>query len=300
MKLSVIIPTYNNSRKLNECLGAVFGQTLNIHNYDVIVINDGSTDDTDKVVKKLRKKHKFDYVEQKNLGPGAARNAGIKRAEGDVIVLIQDDIVIDRNFLKEHLRFHKKYNNENTAVVGFTTWHLSLKITPFMYWLEHGGPQFDYDRIKGKLRVDFLAFYTSNLSIRKTFFEPFDEDFFIKGTTAYEDTELGYRLEKRGMALYYNPNAKAYHKEKKTLKQILKRQYGMGRVSHLLYRKHPHLKTSFLSDELRYKATRPILNRVLVWPLEKLAFFIEGKINIPFVFKLVSRYWYNKGYGESN
>jgi len=317
MKLSIIIPTNNNEDKLEECLETIYNQTLSKKEYEVIVVNDGSTDNTSKVLKKLRKEYPFILIEQDNLGPAAARNAGIKKAKNEIIVFIQDDIMVSKHFLQEHLNFHEKYDRDNTCVVGFTTWHLDLDITPFMYWLEHGGPQFDYDRIKGKEVVDYMLFYTSNLSIRNKFIKKhgmFDENFKVAGTTAYEDTELGFRLSKQGLKIYYNKKAKAWHKHPKTLSNVLIRQRGMGKMSHLLYKKHPdfkpsgeiesvwhrltHLKTGFLSDKIRFKLTRFVINPITVWPLEKLAYLIEDRVNIPILYKIVCGYWYSKGYRE--
>lgn len=319
MKLSVVIPTYNQTKVLPKSIAAVFNQTLPREQYEVLVINDGSTDDTHKIVKSLQEKYDFRYFSQENKGAGAARNKGIKEAKNEIIVLIQDDIIATPNFLEEHLLFHQKYPEENVAVVGFTTWHPDLKITPFMHWLEHGGPQFDYDRIKGKKEVDHLAFYTSNLSLKRKFLFDhglFDESFTVAGGTAYEDTELGFRLTKKGMKLLYNPSAIAYHLHPKTLKSVCHRRFFEGKMSHKLYVKHPdlkmigrsdslwhnitHLKTGFLSDKTRFCLTSFFLNKFTVWPFEKLAFFLEDKVNVPLVYKLTCGYWYNRGYGDSS
>lgn len=317
MKLSVIIPTYNQSKVLPKPIAAIFEQSLPQEHYEVLVINDGSTDDTHKIVKSLQKKYDFHYFVQENKGAGTARNKGIKQAKNEIIVLIQDDIIVTPNFLEEHLKFHQQNPEENVAVVGFTTWHPDLKITPFMHWLEHGGPQFDYDRVKGKHEVDHLAFYTSNLSLKKVFLlknNLFDESFFVSGSTAYEDTELGWRLAKKGLKLLYNPSAIAGHFHVKTLKSVCQRRFFEGKMSRKLHALHPdlkmigksdslwhnitHLKTGFLSDKTRFCLTSLFLNRFTVWPFEKLAYFLENKLNVPLVYKIVCGYWYNKGYKE--
>lgn len=315
MKLSVVIPTYNQSKVLPKSIDAIFSQTLSQEQYEVLVVNDGSTDETSEVVKSLQQKFNFRYFIQENKGAGAARNRGIKEAKNEIIVFIQDDIITVSNFLEEHLLFHQKHLQGNIAVVGFTTWHLDLKITPFMYWLEHGGPQFDYDRIKGKKEVDHLAFYTSNLSLKRDFLLKngmFDESFFVAGGTAYEDTEFGFRLAKCGMRLLYNPKAIASHFHIKTLQSVCKRRFFEGKMSHKLFALHPdlkmigkqdslwhnitHLKTGFLSDRVRFCLTSVFLNKLTVLPLQKLALFLENKVNVPILYKLVCGYYYNKGY----
>jgi len=314
MKLSLVIPTYNQSQILPKSIAAIFRQTLPREQYEVLVVNDGSTDETSEIVRSLQQEFNLRYFSQENKGAGAARNKGIGEAKNEIIVLIQDDIIATSNFLGEHRKFHQQHPEENTAVVGFTTWHKDLKITPFMHWLEHGGPQFDYDRISGKLEVDHLAFYTCNLSLKRKFLinNLFDESFAVSGGTAYEDIELGFRLTKKGMRLLYNPSAIAYHHHPKNLKSVCRRRFFEGRMSHRLFAKHPdlkmvgdkdslwhnitHFKTGFLSDATRFRLTSFFLNQFTIWPIEKLAYFLENKINVPLVYKLICGYWYNKGY----
>jgi len=314
---------------------AIFSQTLPRNEYEVIIINDGSTDNATLILSKLKPQFPFRLIEQENMGAAVARNVGIKAAQNSVIVLIQDDIIATPNFLEEHLKFHRGHSvnrgrPENrggpgaeaasvaTAVVGYTTWHPELKVTPFMRWLEHGGPQFDYDRIRGQTEVDYLAFYTSNLSLRREFVQEnglLDEDFSLPGITAYEDTEWGWRLLKKGLKLYYNPKAMAYHYHPRTLEQVCCRREAEGHMSRLLYRKHPdlrmsgrkdsfwyqltHLKTGFLSDSFRYQLTRFIFNKFTIWPFIRFARFAETRFNFPLIYKIVCGYSYNRGYGRT-
>lgn len=84
---SVIIPTYNRSSLLREALDSVFAQTL--RDYEVIVVDDGSTDDTEAVVRSYP--GRIQFQQQQNLGPGAARNAGVKSAGGEYITFLDSD-----------------------------------------------------------------------------------------------------------------------------------------------------------------------------------------------------------------
>lgn len=314
MKLSVIVPTYNQAQILPKSIHAIFHQTLSLTQYELLLINDGSSDETEIIVEGLARKYPFRYFTQANRGPAAARNKGIKEARNEVVVLIQDDMIATPNLLAEHLRFHKLYPQEKIAVVGFTTWSREIKITPFMHWLEHGGPQFDYDRIKGQLEVDHLAFYTCNLSLNRQFLLKnglFDESFYVAGSTAYEDIELGWRLQKKGLKILYNSQAIAYHYHPKTLKSVCQRRFFEGELSHKLYQKHPdfkmhgrkdslwyqvkNLKTAFFSDHQRFLITSWFLNKSIIWPWEKLAYFVEDKFNFPLLFKLVCGYHYLRG-----
>lgn len=84
---SVIIPTYNRAALLREALDSVFTQTLN--DYEVIVVDDGSTDDTEAMVRNYP--GKIQLLKQKNIGPGAARNAGVAAAVGEYVAFLDSD-----------------------------------------------------------------------------------------------------------------------------------------------------------------------------------------------------------------
>ena len=96
-------------------------------------------------------------------------------------------------------------------MLGYVTWSPEIKVTPFMRWLERGGPQFKYWTINNPQNVSWRHLYTANISFKRQFLLEdgfFDEDF---PNAAYEDTELGYRLHQRGLRIVYNKRAVAYH-----------------------------------------------------------------------------------------
>ena len=98
MKISVIIPTYNEAQNLEACLISLAGQ--NYKNFEVILIDDGSNDDTLSILSQLKIPNlKLLILRQKHLGPGAARNLGASRAEGEILVFVDADMTFDKNFL---------------------------------------------------------------------------------------------------------------------------------------------------------------------------------------------------------
>ncbi len=255
IKISVIIPTYNRSDILLKTLDALNRQKFLTDNFEIIIINDGSSDDTENKVTKYLKINKdlnAKYLKQKNSGQGIARNNGIAHCKGDIIVFIGDDIIVSENFLTEHLKFHQKYKSGNDAVLGFIDWHPEIQITNFMKWLTNGssifgkfgGHQFAYEKLNGKDIADFNFFYTSNISIKREIIEKkedqFDCDF---GTYGWEDIELGYRLQKKyGLKLHYNPNAIAFHYHYLDEKSLKQRMQSIGQSAHIIHNKHPELK----------------------------------------------------------
>lgn len=251
MLLSVVIPSYNRSRILKDCLTALVKQDLPVKDFEVIVVDDGSQDDTPKVLQKFTEKHKnIRSFPQKNQGQGVARNTGLKKAKGNIIVLIGDDIIVRKDFLTQHLRQHLRHPGEHEAVLGLTLWHPRLKLTPFMKWLTNGstvlgrfgGHQFAYEKLEGKKEADYNFFYTSNISIKKSLLEkfPFDPDFSGYG---WEDIELGYRLHKRvGLRLYYEPEAVGYHDHMMTEESLPNRMRSIGKAAWVINEKYPELK----------------------------------------------------------
>ena len=103
MKLSVIVPTYNEEKVVGECIGSLDKQTY--PDFETIMVDDGSTDGTLDILKALRGKiDNLKILKQKHKGPGAARNLGAKEARGDILVFVDADMTFDKNFLKNLVR----------------------------------------------------------------------------------------------------------------------------------------------------------------------------------------------------
>lgn len=112
-KVSVIIPTYNRGEFIGKAIDSVLKQTYT--NYEIIVVDDGSTDDTRKVVKSYGKKVR--YIYQENKGPSAARNRGINAAKGEYVAFLDSDdqflphkLQIQMNFIKKHSKCRFLYS----------------------------------------------------------------------------------------------------------------------------------------------------------------------------------------------
>lgn len=274
MFLTVVIPTFNRVRKLKECFNALFIQDLPPEDFEIIVVDDGSTDDTGEIVKKMAAAYgapvehsgekaersmsgahtavfgehegakekpaaanvaraDLRYFRQKNGGRGIAVNLGISKAQGKVIVLIDDDFIATSSFLSEHMRYHLRHESENEAVLGITEWHPRLTQTPFMKWLANRSrPRFAYDNF----------FYTSNISLKKSLLikHPFDPAFSDCGR---EDIELGCRLHlESGLKLFYNKKAVAYHNHAMDESGLKNRMRNIGTTSLVIHSKYPELK----------------------------------------------------------
>ena len=243
--VSVIIPTYNRAEKLLKTLNALEMQSLDKASFEIIVVDDGSSDSTQQEIEIFRRNTTMQivFLRQSNKKQGAARNLGIKYAKMPLLCFIGDDILPDSEFLKEHLHFHKRHNKDGyMVVIGYTTWPKNVRVTPFMRYIGEYGPQFGYSLIKGNGPLRFNFFYTSNISMPKNLLAGveyiFEEDF---KTYGWEDIELAYRLERMGMRLFYNPAAVAYHDHETDILSFCKRQLKVGKASRIFLKKHPGL-----------------------------------------------------------
>lgn len=244
------MPAYNRAYILKKSLEALSVQDFPDSDFEVIVVDDGSTDETEKVVMQMGKSiTNVKYIKQENSGQGTARNNGIAHAEGEVIIFIQDDIIVKKDFVTEHMRFHLRFPELNHAVLGLTLWHPEMEITPLMRWLTNGssifgrfgGHQFAYEKLRGHETADYNFFYTSNISLKRKLLlkNPFDTDFSGYG---WEDVELGYRLYKRvGLVIHYNSNAIGYHYHEISERSMCDRMESIGRSAHIIHSKYPEL-----------------------------------------------------------
>jgi glycosyltransferase involved in cell wall biosynthesis len=264
MKLSVIIPTHNRADILKTCLEKVLSQQGQVDrdrtcqgvDFEVIVVDDGSTDNTEEIIKQFinhvgaigqSRLHGtgIRYIKQPASHQAIARNRGVKEATGDIIIFIGDDIFVEPDFLMEHCRRHAEYPDENIVVLGYTTWDPSLEINPYMKFLESSGWQFGYRFLHPKFigRTDpYKFFYTSNISLKKSFFEKerFNEDFSCYG---WEDVELGYRLWKHhNMKIYYEPRAIAYHHHQIPESGLTEKMRNIGKSAVLFRRLQPDIR----------------------------------------------------------
>lgn len=234
-KVSVIIPTYNQKEILAKTLDYLILQDYPKEQYEIIVVDDGSTDATQEMVKsKMGSEANLRYLYQKKRGPHFARNLGIKKARGEIIIFVDSDIFTPSNFISEHVTFHQKFGD---VVVSGPTVRTDRLDNVFV----------DTNRRKiKKWLFDFSgpSFITSNLSVkRKSLLRVggFDEEFTGFG---WHDWELGLRLKKLGLKAKRNINAIVYHYKKKInlsdLSSLCKKKREQGRNAVLYYKKHPH------------------------------------------------------------
>jgi len=119
--ISVIVPTYNRSKGLEHTIRSLMDQDTDKSDFELVVADDGSSDDTLEVVKRYEGKMSVAYGYQPDRGyrPASARNMGIRLAKGRICLFIDSGIVLKRDCLRKHIEYHRKYDKE-IAIVGYT------------------------------------------------------------------------------------------------------------------------------------------------------------------------------------
>lgn len=225
MKLSVEISTYNRKDVLEMVLLQLAKQTYPAEQFEVVISDDGSTDGTDRFVERFKRLSPFNlhYARGEHQGAGATHNRGILAATGDIVVMLADDILAVPDLLDQHVRTHEANAEENVVVVGRLCQSIELPQTAFQRnWdpIAGRGPE-------GKDRLDYTDFWVSNISFKRKFM--LENGMFRDWPAgAHEDLDLGYRLQRKGMRLIFNPKAIGYHHHAETLDSTSARAYMHG------------------------------------------------------------------------
>ena len=180
--VSVIVPVYNSEKYLTEALNSLEEQTFK--NFEVIIVNDGSTDNSEKIIKDfVNKNSNFKLINQKNMGPGYAKNTGIRYSKGKYIAFLDSDDFFAPNFL-EILYNLAVENKADIAYCNFNLYHTDTNFSVYMPFTAKSGV---YSREKAFARLisDFsLHHFPWNKLYKKSLFTENNIEFF---NMFYED-----------------------------------------------------------------------------------------------------------------
>jgi GT2 family glycosyltransferase len=219
MYVSMIVPTYNGAHKLPILLQALKQQVFT--NFELIVVVDGSTDDTIEVLEKLRTSFpRLRIITQQNRGRAAVRNNGARHAKGNLLIFFDDDMLPLPTCVAEHVAHHTTH--PGSILVGgicemegekdFQKFRASLS----RKWL-HPLRENEHQPIK----KESLYLTAANCSILRDSF--FNLGGFDERLTDAEDYELALRAQKAGVFIYYRHAAFAWHNDNATGKTYIKR-----------------------------------------------------------------------------
>lgn len=238
LPLSVIICTYNRADLLKQVLESLRHQTLPQSEFELVLIDDGSSDNTRHTAESFRSCLSLKYFYQRNAGLASAKNHGIFAARGRILLFLDDDDITMPTLLEEHMKTHDAYPQDNYAVLHYTRWATNLTVTPLMHFVtEVGCFLFYYPHITHGDILDYTFFWGGRSSCKRTFliergvFNPV----FRFGC---EDIELGYRLSKYDLRVVYNSSGVTEMIRPVTFDDFCRRLVKQGRSQYVFSTLH--------------------------------------------------------------
>lgn len=232
---SIIIPVYNGEATLRDCLHSILHQTYPADGYEVIVVDNNSTDRTKAIVNEFPVRY---VLENKIQGPSVARNTGAQLAQGPALVFFDADQIAKNDYLQKLLQ-----GWEDRQYGAFAALNVGIKSRDDItgdYWAEEWRLKINEGYCPPRPQ-----FSGGLIAIRKDVFEKLS-GFDIHLPTC-EDTDLAWRLQKElGLRIKYNHDAVARHQGRSTLKALLRREFFLGAGSYLLGKKHNEAKRPIL------------------------------------------------------
>lgn len=282
--VSVVIPTYNRVSLLRAALDALSVQTWPAEKFEVIVVDDGSSDQT-AAVHDEDFQFRIRYLRQENSGDAAARNLGARKSQADILAFLDDDVLVEPDYLSEIVRVLRSSNN--LIVVGNENSANSIGVTRFQILHYQSNARSDVGNIS------FVELCSNSMSLKRM-------DYFtigmmsglgIAGSDMWCDVDFAYRASKKGFTVHRVKDARYRHEDRisESLRSYRERTREASSRAAALFQNHPDLSAHLpmFRDKLPIdwsqdpaplmarKLTRKVLSSpkllsVMEWLLEKL------------------------------
>ncbi len=263
--VSIIIPVYNDARRLDLCLEALGIQSYPQKYYEVLIIDNGSEDDVDAIVRK----HNVNLIKEKQAGSYRARNCGIRHSKGEIIGFTDSDCLPASDWVEIAVQHFQENRNSLllSGKINVTRDDNKKKISLALYDQIYHFNQENFSKHK-----NFAA--TANLFCRREVFEMvglFNERFYSFG-----DVEFGQRIKAKGLRIDYNRHLIVNHPQINSYKALwersrrlagggsqLRKQKGYGKTFEMLYILFSIIGTPFIiSNRFMYKGISSFRERV--------------------------------------
>ncbi|MBB4119707.1 glycosyltransferase involved in cell wall biosynthesis [Mesonia hippocampi] len=239
MKLtySFIIPVYNRPDEIDELLASFLNFSSKIP-FEIVIVEDGSTQTSDKVIENYKNSLNIMYLTKPNTGPGDSRNYGMKKASGNYFIILDSDVILPKDYLDEVAAFLQQdyidcFGGPDAADASFSDIQKAINYSMTSF-LTTGG-------IRGKKKaVKKFEPRSFNMGLSKKAFQ---------ATSGFgkihpgEDPDLVIRLEKLGFKTAFIEGAKVYHKRRISWDKFYTQVKKFGMVRPILNSWHPHTKS---------------------------------------------------------
>jgi mycofactocin system glycosyltransferase len=236
-QVSIIVPVYNRADEIGVCIESLLNLDYPPAKREIIVVDDGSQDHTAAVVRRYAVRL---VVMSHNAGQSAARNLGVKSANGEIVAFIDSDCMADSMWLRALLPY---FNDPRIALVGGRVDAHDRKT-----WLDRYETTHSALHMGPKIRLGvtpYSDFYvpTCNMLVRRQAFEAaggLDE-----GLGVGEDVDLCWRIKANGYRGIYVPDGRVRHRHRNRFWSSFKRRYDYGTSEAMLYARHPSVTKRF-------------------------------------------------------
>ncbi len=239
--VSIIIPTYNRKNIFRETLSSLAQQTYPSEKFEVIVVDDGSTDGTVAIAAEtlpfiLR------YFKQSNQGDAAARNFGARQSEADILVFLDDDILVEADYLTHIIQAHDI--DQNKIVIG--TWNLwQAETTRFAQTINASWVADETHNHNMVTEVPFRDVYSNNMSLRREAYFKIGmmQSLEFPGSSMWCDLDFNYRAYRQGFGFYRSTKAICWHRDHtvRSLDIYKKRMRTAAYRAVVLFQRYPEL-----------------------------------------------------------
>lgn len=259
--VSVLIPCYNRADAIGQTLSPLAGQTVHRERFEVIVVDDGSTDGSVRAARALHVPYSLKMFSQGNSGAGAARNLAAQQASAPFLVFLDADMIAAPDLVEQYLAARAVHSH--ALIIGRQSpwpdaYQSSFDRLTRFEWFRDLGPN--------PLTPAFFHVLSSNMAISREDFTKlggFDPQVGIGARPATDDTDLGYRAQKLGLELVYWPAALAYHNHPRTFAQRCEQQYVVGLWTARMFERYPEMADLIPAfrdvQPIRWQANGPVL-----------------------------------------
>jgi len=306
LDITIIIPTYNRRDLLRDAVASLRKQSHPADRYEIVIVSDGSTDGTDDeyAAPLTLPATRLVRQEKRGFGLAAARNLGLRHAQGRLVMFFDDDMVADEQMVATHVEAHTQFD-EHVAVRGCVKPAPDLPDTPFCH-IVIGDICNVYE--DGAEQARFISFETAlswQTSFKRSELERlggYDEEFRMYG---WEDIEFAYRTMQQGLRFYYEPRAVSLHRDQRnTLPKHAERLRSASRMAPVMFERHPEIQAAipmyFDKGPIHWRADGPrliakkivrrmIATRPVMWALEGITPVVERTVSSP---NLLRRWYY--------
>jgi GT2 family glycosyltransferase len=262
-EITAILTTHNRAHLLPRVLDGLVGQSLARDRFEVVVIDDASTDVTPAVLAAYQDRLPLRIVRQGQSGLAAAKNLGVFMSRAPVLLFMDDDDVADHRLLASHLALHLRHREATFAVLGFTDLDPAISGLPLMRHVTGiGGQLFCHRWMQPHQRLSFREFWGGRSSCKRSLLIEhgvFNPAFRF----GCEDIELAWRLDPVGLRVIYEPAARSTMIRGLTFTDFCRRSIRQGRSQWLF---------AALHDVPVVRAYCEIDRALAVWPAVKVDF----------------------------